>query len=373
MAREERSFLERINAHLPADVDWKQGARAYLEQICAKEGSHNEIFHLIKPFLGGPDFSVFFDEMYGFLNMLERLALAPRSRLLDVACGPGWTSHFLAKLGHEVVGLDISEPLIDLARRRITDEPYRVFPERPLNATFIVHDIEEAPLPGYDGFEVAFFESAMHHFYDPVSALRNVAESLAPDGVICVWESTAPTPGSESYQHIIEVMQRYHTLERPYTRDQMLTLLQLCDFRYHEFFCQVNGFFDLQCLSDLQALQSQLESIHHWNILIASRSPAFFESMERPLQTDGRGALPRMDWQGTKHSLQPPQRDNRAFVIYIFETLLGRYPDAGGLAHYSNALENGMTREQFVVEIKGSDEYRQTRRGRTDRARSEGQ
>ena len=39
----------------------------------------------------------------------------PGGRILDLGCGPGWTSLFLARAGFEVLGVDISERMIEVA------------------------------------------------------------------------------------------------------------------------------------------------------------------------------------------------------------------------------------------------------------------
>jgi SAM-dependent methyltransferase len=48
--------------------------------------------------------------------LVEALALQPGSRVLDVGCGPGRHAHALAAQGIEVVGVDVSQRFIDLAR-----------------------------------------------------------------------------------------------------------------------------------------------------------------------------------------------------------------------------------------------------------------
>jgi SAM-dependent methyltransferase len=75
------------------------------------------------------------DQEVGFL--IEELGLAPGLRLLDVGCGPGRHAHALARAGIEVVGIDISERFIDLARQ-----------EAPPGATFVRGD---ARALAYDG------------------------------------------------------------------------------------------------------------------------------------------------------------------------------------------------------------------------------
>ena len=44
------------------------------------------------------------------------LGLGPGARVLDVGCGPGRHAHALARLGFDVVGVDISERFVALAR-----------------------------------------------------------------------------------------------------------------------------------------------------------------------------------------------------------------------------------------------------------------
>jgi SAM-dependent methyltransferase len=53
------------------------------------------------------------DQEVAFL--LERLALEPGMRILDVGCGPGRHAHAMARLGLSVVGVDISQRFVDLA------------------------------------------------------------------------------------------------------------------------------------------------------------------------------------------------------------------------------------------------------------------
>jgi len=49
--------------------------------------------------------------------LVEVLGLVPGDRVLDVGCGPGRHAHALGRRGVRVVGVDISQHFIDLARR----------------------------------------------------------------------------------------------------------------------------------------------------------------------------------------------------------------------------------------------------------------
>src|SRR6185503_19328267 len=48
--------------------------------------------------------------------IVAALATVPPGRVLDVGCGEGWLARAAASLGHRVVGVDASAPLIERAR-----------------------------------------------------------------------------------------------------------------------------------------------------------------------------------------------------------------------------------------------------------------
>lgn len=48
--------------------------------------------------------------------LVDRLNLSPGARVLDVGCGPGRHAHALGRRGFQVVGVDISERFVALAR-----------------------------------------------------------------------------------------------------------------------------------------------------------------------------------------------------------------------------------------------------------------
>jgi hypothetical protein len=50
--------------------------------------------------------------------------------------------------------------------------------------------------------------------------------------------------------------------------------------------------------------------------------------------------------------------DNTAFVTLLYGNVLGRAPDAGGLAGWVGALDGGMTRGQVLVGFSESPEYK---------------
>jgi SAM-dependent methyltransferase len=107
---------------------------------------------------------------------LERVAIEPGQRVLDVGCGAGAFLRLVAARGASPSGIDASEALLGLARRRLPDADLRV------------GDMEA--LPWEDGtFDLVTGFNSFFFANDMVAALREagrVAKAGAPV-VIQVW------------------------------------------------------------------------------------------------------------------------------------------------------------------------------------------
>ena len=108
---------------------------------------------------------------------------ARSDRVLDLGCGFGHTTCRLAELvGAQgaAVGVDVSEPFIDVARREAVEAG-------TANVEFRVVDIQSGELGG--PFDYAFSRMGIMFFANPVAALRNVRTALRPGGTLCavVW------------------------------------------------------------------------------------------------------------------------------------------------------------------------------------------
>lgn len=129
---------------------------------------------------------------------LERAAwraagLKPGLRVLDLGCGPGFTSCELARaVGPEgqVTGLDASPALIAAAEQAKASE-------QTANVSFVQGDVYALDLPA-DGFDFVHARFLFQHLKDPAQALRNVRRVLKPGGALCIldiddnWTSFAP-------------------------------------------------------------------------------------------------------------------------------------------------------------------------------------
>jgi ubiquinone/menaquinone biosynthesis C-methylase UbiE len=130
----------------------------------------------------------------------------PGDRVLDVGCGFGDTTQQLAALvgpGGEAVGVDVAEPFVAAAREEA--EAAGVDTVRFLSGDVQVMDLG-------DGFDYAFSRMGIMFFANPVQALRNVREALAPGGRFCavVWRRKED---NEWVSHAERVVEEY--LEHP--------------------------------------------------------------------------------------------------------------------------------------------------------------
>ena len=104
-------------------------------------------------------------------------------RVLDIGCGLGDTTVRLARLvgaaGH-ATGVDIADRMIETATEEAAEA-------RLTNVTFATHDVEVARFD--QTFDYAFSRMGTMFFANPVAALRNVREALAPGGLLnmIVW------------------------------------------------------------------------------------------------------------------------------------------------------------------------------------------
>jgi len=96
--------------------------------------------------------------------------------VLDVACGTGLASEPLAKQGLVVTGLDVSDQMLELARRRIPQGDF-------------VRGNAEA-LPFADGqFHAAICAQAIH-WMDQPKALAEMSRVVRPGGYVAIWWKT---------------------------------------------------------------------------------------------------------------------------------------------------------------------------------------
>lgn len=105
--------------------------------------------------------------------LLKQLQPSVGARFLDLACGSGRHSVYLASQGYEVTGIDLSEELIEKARKS----------ERG-NLSFFVHDMRNEFRINYDDYILNLFTSFGYFDTDHehVRVLSNVRKGLKSGG-----------------------------------------------------------------------------------------------------------------------------------------------------------------------------------------------
>ena len=138
------------------------------------------------------------------LAAMDRLALKPGERVLDIGCGCGQTSFELAdRVGANgaVTAVDISRPMLDVAGAK-----------PPADGSAPVHFIEadaQTETFAEGAYDAVFSRFGVMFFQDPEIAFANIRRALKPDGrmaFVC-WRTLADnawmSAPSEAAAHIV--------------------------------------------------------------------------------------------------------------------------------------------------------------------------
>ena len=299
---------------------FSRGAIEYLNKL-DEDSIH---YHYVKPFVGGPDFSPFFQDFYAFLNIIELLNLPPKAKILDFGCGTGWISIYLAKLGHLVTGIDISPDFISIANTLKNNE--KIYPfrgQKELTCSFFVHDVDKEPFTDESKFDCVILYSTLHHLVYPEKILKDIIEqNLEENGKIIIYEGVKPPNGSVYEKKNYELIEKYDTLERPFTPTELLTMLKDCGYDRITFYEPINGLFTRD-VSTIKRLVKLIKSPPTMNAVLAFK-PANSCRAEILLKTNRNSFLPgenlilkfevknigRITW-----NYQPTMKDNRFITL----------------------------------------------------------
>ena len=116
---------------------------------------------------------------------IQRAAVQPGERVVDVGCGCGTTSLELADAGAQVWGVDVSEPMLALATKRagVRDD-----------LRFSVGDAaEQAFTPDH---QLVFSRFGVMFFDEPAAAFANIRTGLVRGGRLCFvcWQAPRENP-----------------------------------------------------------------------------------------------------------------------------------------------------------------------------------
>ncbi len=138
--------------------------RRWLTTMPLSAGGHHNNLHYIQ------DFAL----------LLAHADCMPNSRVLELGCGSGWATEWMARLGFKVTALDINADMLELGQERMA-ACKRAFPETPMSVEFVTGDAEALDFED-ETFDAVYCLNALHHIPDIPTALAEIHRVLKKGG-----------------------------------------------------------------------------------------------------------------------------------------------------------------------------------------------
>lgn len=134
------------------------------------------------------------------LPVVQRLAaLTGSEQVLDAGCGPGPVSLLLAPAAARVTAVDLSEAMLDRARRTAAERSQT-------NIEFHRGNLADLPWPD-ESFDLIVSRYAAHHWPDPQAVVTELARLLSPSGRLLLVDVMAdPDPLLDTFLNALEIL-----------------------------------------------------------------------------------------------------------------------------------------------------------------------
>ena len=148
-----------------------------------------------------------YDRGFGFARWSQKklvsfLELKGEERLLDLACGTGWSVIYAAKIKRngEYYGVDLSSNVIEQAKRNSGNHD---------SVHFSKANAEELPFE-HDFFDYVICANAFHHFSDPAKVVKEGHRVLKSRGEIHILDGSADTLNMRLVDRLLSKIERGH-------------------------------------------------------------------------------------------------------------------------------------------------------------------
>ncbi|MBW3086197.1 Trans-aconitate 2-methyltransferase [Austwickia sp. TVS 96-490-7B] len=149
----------------PMNADWQMLARESYDRVAQSYAQMTRSAPMDNAAMAGD---------YAMLTELAARTISDGvATIVDIGCGPGWWTQFLAARGVQVMGVDLSPVMIDIARENVPQ------------ARFEMGSVLDIPVPSESADGVCCMY-VLHHLPDAElgRAVSELARILTPGGVL---------------------------------------------------------------------------------------------------------------------------------------------------------------------------------------------
>ena len=139
---------------------------------------------MTKPFwlgLHGRNYLTHFNQLTASLELTE---VRPPAKLLELGCGSGWMSEFLATIGYDVCGTTISDDDVADACRRVKSLEAKGLSPALRYIAAPMESVHQKVAAG--SFDAAFVYEALHHAFDWREAVHSAHACLRDGGWLLI-------------------------------------------------------------------------------------------------------------------------------------------------------------------------------------------
>jgi 2-polyprenyl-3-methyl-5-hydroxy-6-metoxy-1,4-benzoquinol methylase len=161
-----------------AEIDY----RSHIPGLSLETARQNE---LKKPFWFPAAAERYLSCFIRLIKMLDRTKLAPPARLLELGCGTGWMSEWLAIAGFDVTATDINPSDINDAQARLRSIQTKGLTVQLRFEIAPMESVAEQVGP-VNHYDAVFVFEALHHAFDWRKTLQSSFECLRPGGWLLI-------------------------------------------------------------------------------------------------------------------------------------------------------------------------------------------